>query len=112
MRAAASGIGGASLRLLKYITSVIIAPNSCKSASEKMIKQRAVLTQAARLTRGANRKLRPICLFWCAEPAAGSVQLRLQARPPIQYTSSRCYDQDAARPSSRSQYFLKSDGFL
>jgi hypothetical protein len=32
----------ASPWLLKYIIYVIIAPNPCKSASEKMIKQRAV----------------------------------------------------------------------
>ncbi|NOR48948.1 MAG: hypothetical protein GQ533_13050 [Methanosarcinaceae archaeon] len=56
MRAAASGIGVAPLRLLKYIIYVIITPNPCKPAPEKTIRQRAVLTQAAGLARGANWK--------------------------------------------------------
>ena len=41
MRVAASGIGKAPPWLLKYIIYAIIAPNPYRSASEKIIKQRA-----------------------------------------------------------------------
>jgi len=54
IRAAASEIGGALSWLLKYIIYVMVVHNPYKSASEKMIKQRAVFAQTARLVRGAN----------------------------------------------------------
>jgi len=54
MQAATSGIGGTSPCLLKYIIYEIVIHNPYKSASEKMIKQRAVFAQTARLVRGAN----------------------------------------------------------
>ena len=60
MQAAAPGIGGAPPWLLQYIIYVIIAPNPCKSPSEKMIKHRAYEAQNTDRTPIGMRRLRHI----------------------------------------------------